>query len=189
MRPVRENYFSGASLERVCPLRGPPAGAQGRCPGLRPFVYLCILRCTVSAPAPVPAPGHPLRLVLNQASGVPFYRQITDQLTDLIRRGTLSRGAQLPSVRDLAVQLKVSLITTRRAYADLEAAGLIAARQGQGTFVAEAAATASHERLLAEARTQLAAAFHRARLLGLRGAALRRFVDGLVRTGEGIDER
>ncbi len=148
-------------------------------------MYLCILRCTVSAPEP----DRPPRIVLNQASGVPFYRQITDQLTDLIRRGTLSPGAQLPSVRDLAVQLKVSLITTRRAYGDLEAAGLIVSRQGQGTFVAEEAATASHQRLLAEARTQLAAAFHRARLLGLRGAALRRFVDGLVRTGESGDER
>ncbi len=147
-------------------------------------MYLCILRYTVSAPAPLRMP----RLVLNQASGLPFYRQITDQLTDLIRRGTLSPGAQLPSVRDLAVQLKVSLITTRRAYADLEAAGLIVSRQGQGTFVAEEAATASHDRLLVEARAQLAAAFHRARLLGLRGAALRRFVDTLVRK-DGSDER
>lgn len=116
---------------------------------------------------------------------MPFYRQITDQLTDLIRRGTLSAGAQLPSVRDLAIQVKVSLITTRRAYADLDAAGLIVSRQGQGTFVAEQAATASHERLLEEARGQLAAAFHRARLLGLRGAALRHFVDGLIRRGDG----
>ncbi len=167
--------------------RGPATpGLQGfAAQRLRPFVYLCILRYTVS----VLGPGHPPRIVLNQASGVPFYRQITDQLTDLIRRGTLPSGAQLSSVRDLAVQLKVSLITTRRAYADLEAAGLIVSRQGQGTFVAEEAATVSHDRLLAEARAQLAAAFHRARLLGLRGAALRRFVDGLVRTGESSDER
>jgi GntR family transcriptional regulator len=128
-----------------------------------------------------PEPGRPLPISLSQASGVPFYRQITDQITDLIRRGVLAACTQLPSVRHLAVQLRVSLITTRRAYADLEAAGLIVSRQGQGTFVAEAAATASHERLLAEAREQLAAAFHRARLLGLRGAALRRFVDALVR--------
>jgi GntR family transcriptional regulator len=140
-------------------------------------VYLGILRYTVTTTEP----GRPLPISLSQASGVPFYRQITDQITDLIRRGVLAACTQLPSVRHLAVQLRVSLITTRRAYADLEAAGLIVSRQGQGTFVAEAAATASHERLLDEAREQLAAAFHRARLLGLRGAALRRFVDALVR--------
>ncbi len=149
-----------------------------------PLVHLCILTCTVSALDP----GQPLPVSLSEASGVPFYRQITDQLTDLIRRGTLPARTQLPSVRDLAVQLQVSLITTRRAYADLEAAGLIVSRQGQGTFVAEEAATASHDRLLVEARAQLAAAFHRARLLGLRGAALRRFVDTLVRK-DGSDER
>jgi GntR family transcriptional regulator len=144
---------------------------------LHAAVHLSILRYTVATPEP----GQLLPISLSQASGVPFYRQITDQVTDLIRRGALAACTQLPSVRHLAVQLKVSLITTRRAYADLEAVGLIVSRQGQGTFVAEAAATASRERLLAEAREQLAAAFHRARLLGFRGAALRRFVDALVR--------
>ncbi len=147
-------------------------------------MYLCILRYTVSAPGTTPPPP----VALSLASGVPFYRQIVDQLTDLIRRGTVPARTQLPSVRDLALHLKVSLITTRRAYADLEAAGLIVSRQGQGTFVADEAATASHDRLLAEARAQLAAAFHRARLLGLRGPALRRFVDTLVRK-DGTDER
>ena len=75
-------------------------------------------------------------IILSNASGVPFYRQIVDQMADMIRAGTLDPGSRLASVRELALQLQVSLITVRRAYADLEAAGLIVRRQGQGTFVA-----------------------------------------------------
>ena len=67
----------------------------------------------------------PLPLTLSEASGVPFYRQIVDQLSDLIDSGTLSPDQPLPSIRLLARQLLVSVITVRRAYADLEAAGLI----------------------------------------------------------------
>jgi GntR family transcriptional regulator len=70
---------------------------------------------------------------LSGASGVPFYRQIVDQIAGLIRSGQLAPGTQLPPFRDLAPQLRVSLITVRRAYADLEQAGLIVKRQGQGT--------------------------------------------------------
>ena len=121
-----------------------------------------------------------LPILLNQASGVPFYRQVLNQVADLIRVGTLAPGDQLPSVRDLAVQLRVSLITTRRAYADLDAAGLIVSKHGQGTFVAEGGSSASRRQSLAEARTELASAVHRARLLGLRGAALRQYVDTLL---------
>ena len=123
-------------------------------------------------------------ITLSQASGMPFYRQVVDQLSDLLRTGALPAGAQLPSVRDLAVQLRVSLITTRRAYADLEAAGLIVSRHGQGTFVAEGAAVASRQQTLAEARRQLTAAVRRARLLGLRGTALKGFIDGLLEQEE-----
>jgi len=121
-----------------------------------------------------------LPIQLSQASGVPFYRQVVDQIADLLRTGGLPPGSQLPSVRELAVHLRVSLITTRRAYADLEAAGLIVSRHGQGTFVAEGAATASRRQSVEEARQQLGAAIHRARLLGLRGTALRQFVDKLI---------
>ncbi len=133
------------------------------------------------------APDPDLPIVLSQATGVPFYRQIVDQVTDLLQRGALPPGAQLPSVRDLAARLRVSVITTRRADSDLETAGVIVSRQGQGTFVADGAATASREQALAAARAQLAAAVHRARLLGLRGRPLRQFVAGLLRQEEPDD--
>jgi GntR family transcriptional regulator len=122
-----------------------------------------------------------LPIRLSQASGVPFYRQIVDQVAELIRSGQLPSGALLPSVRELSQSLLVSLITVRRSYADLEAAGLIVRRQGQGTFVAEGVETVSRAHALDEARTQLAGAVSRARQLGLRGDELRAFVDALLK--------
>jgi GntR family transcriptional regulator len=109
----------------------------------------------------------PLPLNLSQGSGVPFYRQIEDQLAELIRAGRLARGSALPSVRALAAQLRVSVITTRRAYADLEQDGLVVSRQGQGTFVTDAAGTASKRRARTAGRQVLAEAVSRSRQLGL----------------------
>jgi DNA-binding transcriptional regulator YhcF (GntR family) len=121
-----------------------------------------------------------LPLQLSQASGVPFYRQIVDQLAGLIRSGQLPPNTRLPSFRELAPQLLVSLITVRRAYADLEAAGLIVSRHGQGTFVAGEIEAASRRQALAEARALVESALVRARQLGLRGEALRAHVDRLI---------
>jgi GntR family transcriptional regulator len=125
-----------------------------------------------------------LPIRLSEASGVPFYRQIVDQVAEQIRFGQLAPGTRLPSFRELGPELRVSLITVRRAYADLEQAGLIVRRQGQGTFVAEDVESTSRRRAIREARTQLAAAFVRARQLGLKGDALREFAGTLLQEGE-----
>ena len=120
-----------------------------------------------------------LPLALHASTGVPFYEQLEDQLAELIRSGALAPGTQLPSFRQLAGELLVSLITVRRAYSDLEQDGLIERRQGQGTFVAPAAAVRGAA--LAEARDALIEAVARARQLGLRGvdlaAALAELID------------
>jgi GntR family transcriptional regulator len=121
-----------------------------------------------------------LPIRLSQASGLPYYRQIVDQLAGLIRSGQLKPHTRLPSYRELAPQLLVSLITVRRAYADLEAAGLLACRQGQGTFVAGEIETASRRQALAEARALVEGAVARADQLGLRGEALRALVERLI---------
>ncbi len=120
-----------------------------------------------------------LPIRLSQASGVPFYRQIEDQLGGLIRSGQLPPQTRLPAYRELAPQLVVSLITVRRAYAELEAAGLIVCRQGQGTFVAEAIGS-SRRQAGAEARELLDVAVTRARQLGLDRDALRTWVNRLL---------
>jgi GntR family transcriptional regulator len=120
-----------------------------------------------------------LPIHLNQASNVPFYRQIVDQLAGLIRSGELPPNTRLPSFRELAPQLLVSLITVRRAYADLETAGLIVCRQGQGTFVAGDRDDLTHAGPR-RARALVESALVRARQLGLRGEVLRAHVDRLM---------
>lgn len=121
---------------------------------------------------------------LSGASGLPFYRQIADQVTDLIRAGLLLRGERLPSVRDRAGQLLVSVITVRRAYADLEQDGLIVSRQGKGTFVADDVAPASQARAQKKAKRILREAVIRARRLGMgQGAQLEFLKDLLAHRG------
>ncbi|TCS94203.1 GntR family transcriptional regulator [Hazenella coriacea] len=67
----------------------------------------------------------------------PIYRQIHDQLQNLILSGQLTSGTPLPSIRSLAQNLSCSVITTRRVYQDLENEGLIYTKQGKGSFVAD----------------------------------------------------
>lgn len=77
----------------------------------------------------------PLRLSMDDAE--PLYRQVEEQLRDLIVSGRLPAGTRLPSVRALARELACSVITTRRAYQDLTHEGLIRTRQGMGAVVAD----------------------------------------------------
>ncbi|HQR45647.1 MAG TPA: GntR family transcriptional regulator [Thermoanaerobaculia bacterium] len=73
---------------------------------------------------------------LDPGSGVPFYRQIIDQVVLAVADGRLKPGAQLPTVRQLAVDLSVNLNTVARAYKEMEIRGLVETQQGTGTFVA-----------------------------------------------------
>jgi GntR family transcriptional regulator len=68
-------------------------------------------------------------------SGVPFYRQIIDQVRSAIATGTLTPGDRLPTVRQLAVDLSVNPNTVARAYTELELTGLVETQMGSGTFV------------------------------------------------------
>ena len=72
---------------------------------------------------------------LDLKSGVPFHRQIVDQIRFGIASGRLLPGEQLPTVRDLAVQLEINPNTVRKAYSDLELLGILDTQQGTGTFV------------------------------------------------------
>src|SRR6476659_6057412 len=81
----------------------------------------------------------PVRFQLDTASGVPFYRQVIDQVLAGIATGALARGERLPTVRALAVELAVNLNTVARAYKELEIRGVLSTQQGSGTFVAAGA--------------------------------------------------
>lgn len=130
---------------------------------------------------------HSLPVKLSDATGVPYYRQIVDQVAQLIRSGQLEQGAQLPSVRELSSDLLVSLITTRRAYADLEGLGLIIRRQGSGTFVAEEVEVATREQATADIRIRLQDAVDLARRLGLADRDLEQILTQVLSREEGSD--
>ena len=72
---------------------------------------------------------------LDPKSGVPFYRQIIDQIRYGVACGDLKVGEQLPTVRALAVQLKVNLNTVSKAYRELEIQSVLETQQGTGTFI------------------------------------------------------
>ena len=79
--------------------------------------------------------AHPFRL--DPHSGVPVYRQIIDQVQAGIASGTLVRGDQLPTVRQVAVDLAINPNTVLRAYRELEIRGVLETQQGTGTFIAD----------------------------------------------------
>jgi DNA-binding transcriptional regulator YhcF (GntR family) len=82
---------------------------------------------------------------LNAHSGVPVYRQLIDQVLSAVALGTLRAGDQLPTVRQVAVDLAINPNTVMRAYREMEIRGILDTQQGAGTFVAEPAAEAPKE--------------------------------------------
>ena len=79
--------------------------------------------------------GEILEFSIDSKSGVPFYRQIIEQVKFAIARGDLQAGNQLPTVRQLAVDLSINPNTVIRAYKEMEIEGLLETHQGSGTFV------------------------------------------------------
>ncbi len=76
------------------------------------------------------------QLVLSQKDGRPMYTQIMEQIKRLVAQGDWPPGEKVPSIRELAVATQVSVITVKRAYQELERAGVIVTRHGIGSFVA-----------------------------------------------------
>jgi len=76
-----------------------------------------------------------IQIQLDVKSGVPFYRQVIDQVKAAIATGTIAAGDRLPTVRQLAVDLSINPNTVSRAYTELELTGLVETQMGSGTFV------------------------------------------------------
>ena len=76
-----------------------------------------------------------MKVIISNQSELPIYAQIKEQIKEQILNGQISEGSTLPSIRSLAKELSVSVITTSRAYNDLEAEGFIASAQGRGSIV------------------------------------------------------
>ena len=106
------------------------------------------------------ANGNAFQFTLDLRSGVPVYRQIIDQVRGGIAAKTLAAGDQLPTVRQLAVDLAINPNTVLRAYRELELGGLLETHQGMGTFVADKKVeknTAERQRQLAQMAGEAAA--------------------------------
>ena len=82
-----------------------------------------------------PLQRYVMNILINNSSGQPLYEQIEEQIKSQILSGELSEGDALPSMRVLAKDLKISIITTKRAYEDLERDGFIVSVTGKGSFV------------------------------------------------------
>ena len=79
-----------------------------------------------------------MEIIISNSDKRPIYEQITSQIKNMIINGTLQEGYALPSIRLLAKELRISVITTKRAYEDLEREGFIVTVVGKGSFVAGA---------------------------------------------------
>ena len=117
-----------------------------------------------------------MELLLSASDPRPMYQQIVDQVTAKVMAGDWAPGQALPSIRELAADSGVSVITVRRAYEELERAGVIATRQGKGSVVAERndlPTALMHEQLQRQLEALLACAAR----LGLPLGELHRLLD------------
>ena len=111
-------------------------------------------------------------IVIHNSGGVPIYDQITRQMKGLILRGELKEGEALPSMRLLARELRISVITTKRAYEELEREGFLTTVPGKGCFVAPQNPELAREDALRRAEEHLSQAVDVAKTAGLTLAEL-----------------
>lgn len=120
-------------------------------------------------------------LKLLQNSGVPIYQQITDQLRTDILAGKLKEGDYLPSIRGLAKDLKISVITTMKAYEQLEAEGLVTAAQGKGFYVNAQDSEMLKEQHMRRVEEALTEAIRAAKIAGMTDRELQETLTALQR--------
>lgn len=125
-----------------------------------------------------------MKIIISNESDPPIYQQIKNQIKNAIIHGELKEGEMLPSIRALANDLHVSVLTTRRVYDELESEGFITTKAGKGSFVAKE----NFELLLESKRrmveVKLIEAWETARLLGINKSELYAMMDLLFEEGE-----
>ena len=120
-----------------------------------------------------------MTILIDNRSGAPIYEQIFTQIRDQVFSGTLPEDTPLPSIRTLAKDLRISVITTKRAYEELEAAGYIYTLPGKGSFVAPRNEALLREEHLRQLEEHLLEARRLAALCGLSGEELKEMLDVL----------
>ena len=106
-------------------------------------------------------------IIISNSSGQPIYEQICRQIKGAVAAGKLKPGEPLPSIRNLARDLRISVITTKRAYEELERDGFICTVAGKGSFVAQQDVELARESSLREIEEHLTAALELARQIEL----------------------
>ena len=121
---------------------------------------------------------------LLQNSGVPIYQQIADSFKSDILTGKFKQGEYLPSIRGLARDLKISVITTMKAYEMLEAEGLVTAAQGKGFYVNAQDSEMLKEQHLRKVETALTEAISAAKIAGISPEELKGMLETLMMMDE-----
>lgn len=121
-----------------------------------------------------------MNIIITNSAGVPIYEQISDQIKAMIMNGQLKEGDALPSMRNLAQDLRVSVITTKRAYEILESEGMIESFTGRGSFIAAQNPELLREQNLREIEKHLTAATDIARRSGISSDEVREMLTLLL---------
>ncbi|MBD5518830.1 MAG: GntR family transcriptional regulator [Lachnospiraceae bacterium] len=108
-----------------------------------------------------------MKIIISNQSELPIYAQIREQLKEQILNGQIAEGSTLPSIRQLAKEVGVSVITTTRAYNELEAEGFIATMQGKGSVVLPTDNDLLREQYLLRIEEGLSTAIETARAMGM----------------------
>jgi GntR family transcriptional regulator len=122
-----------------------------------------------------------VKILISNTSSDPIYEQIKSEIKRQIVTGELSDGEALPSIRKLALDLQISVITTKRAYDDLEKEGLISSVAGKGTFILAKNKDLLKEKKLKLIESKLAEAVEAAKMLGIKGKELERMLSLLLK--------
>lgn len=128
-----------------------------------------------------------MRIIIRNTSGKPIYEQIEEQIKDAILSDELSEGDMLPSIRQLASELKISVVTTTRAYSDLEQEGFIVNIQGKGCFVSPKDNELVREQLLRKIEDGFVAAINVAKIANLSQEELFQILKSMLK-GNPYDE-
>jgi len=118
-----------------------------------------------------------MRIVLSHQSSVPIYEQIKEQIKAAVLSGQVPEGELLPSIRQLARDLKVSVITTTRAYNDLELEGFVQTVPGKGCYVKKVDNDLMRSQYLKETKAALNTAVRQGKLAGLTMSDLHKLLD------------
>ena len=121
-----------------------------------------------------------MKLIISNASGIPIYEQIKQQVKAAILSGELHEEETLPSLRTLAKDLKISVLTVTRAYTELEQEGFVKNIQGRGCFVMGRGSELIQEQLICKVETSLTEAIQAARVANLPSEELHRLLDILL---------